>query len=86
MRKPLLAVSDVNEKGNLVLFDGHQSFIMQPSEEVEAIRRLVMKAHLENGTFKLKAWQPEGPFGRQGKCAVARSGAALPSRRALPRP
>ena len=73
MRKPLLAVSDVNEKGNLVLFDGHQSFIMQPSEEVEAIRRLVMKAskkvpmHLENGTFKLKAWQPEGPFGRQGK-------------------
>ena len=62
VRKPLLAVSDVNNKGNLVLFDGHESFILQPSDEVEEIRKLVRKAskkiplHLENGTFKLKAW------------------------------
>ena len=73
VRKPLLAVSDVNNKGNLVLFDGHNSFILQPSDEVEEIRKLVRKAskkvplHLENGTFKIKAWQPEGPFGRLGR-------------------
>ena len=44
-RKPLLAVSDVNKKGNPCWFDSHQSFIMPKSApELVEIRRLVQQA------------------------------------------
>ena len=74
VRKPLLAVSDVNSKGNIGFFDGELSYILTGSRaELDALRKMVAKMtkkiplHLENGTFKLRAWQPETPFGGQGR-------------------
>ena len=76
--KPLLAVSDLNAKGNACFFDGSQSFILpKGAKELQAIRALVQKVddkipmHLSNGTFKLRTWEPESqkpkpPFRRQG--------------------
>ena len=74
VKKPLLAVSDVNEKGNIGFFDGHNSSIICGTPaEMEALRKLVasiktkVPLHYTNGTYKMKAWQPEAPFGRQGR-------------------
>ena len=74
IRKPLLAVCDVNKKGNIGLFDGEKSFILTGSaEELEALRKMVARMsqkiplHLENGTYKMRAWQPDTPFGGQGE-------------------
>ena len=39
IRKPLLAVSSVNDKGNLVLFDNNESFII-PGTRKDLIRKL----------------------------------------------
>ena len=74
VKKPLLAVSDVNEKGNIGFFDGHNSsLICGTAEEMAALRKLVasiktkVPLHYSNGTYKMKAWQPEAPFRRQGR-------------------
>ena len=74
MRKPLLAVSVVNKKGNIGFFDGPLSYILTGSkEELDALRKMVEKMqkkiplHLSNGTFKMRAWQPDSPFGRPGR-------------------
>ena len=74
LKKPLLAVSDLNEKGNIGFFDGHRSsIIVGTPEEMESLRQLIAKIrnkvplHFTNGTYKLKAWQPEHPFGGPGR-------------------
>ena len=74
IRKPLLAVSDVNAKGNIGFFDGEKSYILTGSrQELDALRKLVSQMkrkiplHLSNGTFKMRAWQPESPFGGPGR-------------------
>ena len=67
-------MSDVNARDNIGWFDNHNSWILVGTEEEKAeLRRLVAKMkvkvplHLINGTYKLKAWQPEPPFGRPGR-------------------
>ena len=74
IQKPLMAMSDVNSKGHIGFCDGDQSFIILGNDKlVEELRKLVAKIqnkvplHLVNGTFKLRAWQPEAPFGGQGR-------------------
>ena len=61
VRKPLLAVSDVNKKGNLVMFDGSQSFIIPSgAPELAELRALVGKIrgkvplHARNGVYTMK--------------------------------
>ena len=72
---PLLAVSDVNAKGNPAWFDGEQSFILPgTATEISELRRLIKKMnnkvplHLKNGVFKMRAWrpEPEAVFARPG--------------------
>lgn len=66
MRKPLLAVSSVNDKGNMVVFDGAGSFIVPGRcPQVTAIRKLLKRAtpaiplHRRNGVYMMKAWRKE---------------------------
>lgn len=73
VRKPLLAVSGVNDRGNLVLFDNDGSFIIPGTcPEVSAIRALVqaavgkIKLHRKNGVFHMRCWQKPQGFSRQG--------------------
>ena len=75
VRKPLMAVSSVNDKGNLVLFDGAESFIL-PGTNKELIRRLralvkqvpnKVPLHRKNGVFHMKAWRLKPGFTRQGR-------------------
>ena len=59
-----MAVSSVNDKGHLVLFDLEGSFLI-PSQapEVATIRELVSQSqgkvalHRENGIFNMRVWQ-----------------------------
>ena len=74
LRKPLLAMSDVNAKNNIGFFDGENSWILTGTEkEKEELRALVKRMssklplHFTNGTYKLRTWQPEPPFGRPGR-------------------
>ena len=70
VRKPLLAVSACNEKGNPVIFDGENSFIIPGgSSDLARVRELVaeipnkIKLHQQNGVYKLRAWvKPKDPF------------------------
>ena len=64
VRKPLLAVSSCNSKGNVVLFDNEESFILSAQcPELKQIRALVQQAqtkirlHQRNGTYVLKTWR-----------------------------
>ena len=73
VRKPLLAVSSVNDKGNLVLFDGDQSYIIPGKGPLIAkLRALVaelpgkVKLHRKNGVYNIKAWRPTVGFSRRG--------------------
>ena len=75
---PLLAVSEVNAKGNPAWFDGEKSYILPAnSKELSQLRAIIRKMekkiplHLKNGVFKLKAWEPnaaeaEALFARPG--------------------
>ena len=75
VRKPLMAVSSVNDKGNLVLFDNQGSFIIPGSNKalINQIRALVKKVpdkvnlHRQNGVFHMKAWKLKPAFARQGR-------------------
>ena len=75
LRKPLLAVSSVNDKGNLVIFDEEGSFIVpgRHNELIKQLRALVKKIpdkielHRKNGVFHMKAWKLKAGFSRQGK-------------------
>ena len=74
VRKPLMAVSAVNDKGNLVVFDGKGSYIVPGSNKglISQIRALIQKVpdkvplHRKNGVFHMKAWQLKPGFTRQG--------------------
>ena len=64
VRKPLMAVSSVNDKGHLVLFDLLGSFLVPASApEVPQIRALIqqvqgkLRLHRENGVFHMKTWR-----------------------------
>ena len=75
VRKPLLAVSSANDKGNLVIFDGEASYIIpgKGSALVAKLRALVreipgkVKLHRKNGVYNMKAWRAKPGFSRQGK-------------------
>ena len=75
VRKPLMAVSSVNDKDNLVLFDKQGSFIIPGGNKalVAQIRALVNKVpdkvqlHRKNGVFHMKAWKLKPAFARQGR-------------------
>ena len=72
VRKPLMAISSVNDKGHLALFDLEGSYLI-PSDcpEVRQIRELVIKAqrkvrmHRENGVFHMRVWKKA--FSRPGR-------------------
>ena len=73
VRKPLLAVSSVNDKGHLVLYDLQGSYVIPSSApEISQIRELVKKVkgklvlHREHGVFNLKVWKKKPAFSRQG--------------------
>ena len=75
VRNPLMAVSSVNDKGNLVLFDNQGSFIIPGGNKalVAQIRALVnkvpdkVKFHRQSGVFHMKAWKLKPAFARQGR-------------------
>ena len=79
VRKPLAAVSAINDKGNLVIFDNEGSFIIPDgSPEVQELRALVKtikdKIQMErrNNVFVMDVMvhtpkaNCERPFARQG--------------------
>ena len=74
VRKPLLAVSSVNDKGNLVLFDPEGSFILPAHNKalIAKLRQLVRQMtgkvdlHRKNGVYNMKAWRRKPGFSRQG--------------------
>ena len=75
VRKPLMAVSSVNDKGNLVLFDEKGSFIIPGTNKdlISRLRALVKQApdkvelHRKNGIFHMKAWKLKPGFTRQAR-------------------
>ena len=74
VRKPLLAVSSVNDKGNLVIFDGAESFIIPGKEsQVAQLRKLIqamagkIKLHRKNGVYTMRAWKLKPVFSWQGR-------------------
>ena len=74
VRKPLLAVTSVNDKGNLVIFDGIQSFVIPGKGPLIAKLRALIKEipgkvqlHRKNGVYNMKAWRPKAGFSRQGR-------------------
>ena len=77
VRKPLLAVSGVIDKGNIVVFDGSGSFILPNScAGVASVRKAIsgvqgrIPLHAKNGVFVLRTWEPEDQpsmgFSRRG--------------------
>ena len=77
IKKPLAAVSDSCDEGNLCLFDNDGSFIIRrESTEGKAIRELAAKArakielHRKNGVYTMPVWiqePPTDPFPRPGQ-------------------
>ena len=75
VRKPLLAVSSCNKKGNPVWFDNDESFILTGgSPEIKQIHALIqqikskVKLHQKNGTYVMRSWaKPKGLFRGQGR-------------------
>ena len=77
VRKPLLAVSGVIDKGNIVVFDGSGSFILPSScADVASVRKTItgvqgrIPLHAKKGVFVLRTWEPEDmsptDFSRRG--------------------
>ena len=63
VRKPLLAVSEVTDKGNIVVFDGSGSFILPNTcAGVASVRKTTTRVqgriplHAKNGVFVLRTW------------------------------
>ena len=75
VRKPLMAVSSVNDKGNVVIFDEKGSFILPSGNKdlINQLRALVQKVpdkvklHRKNGVFHMRAWKLKPGFPRQGE-------------------
>ena len=66
VRKPLLAVSGVIDKGNIVVFDGSGSFTLTNTcAGVASVRKTITGVqgrtplHAKNGVFVLRTWEPE---------------------------
>ena len=66
VRKPLLAVSGVIDKGNMVVLDGSGSFILPNScAGVASVRKAITRVqgriplHAKNRAFVLRTWEPE---------------------------
>ena len=64
VRKPLLSVWSVNQKGNPVWFDGELSYIVAKNAEcLSAVRKMLQEIpnkiplHNQNGVFTMKAWR-----------------------------
>ena len=77
VRKPLLAVSGVIDKGTIVVFDGSGSFILPNTCAcVSSVRKAItgvqgrILLHAKNGVFVLRTWEPEDKpstsFSRRG--------------------
>ena len=73
LQQTLLAVSDINAKGNAGWFDKKESCILPAGcPELNQIRAIVQKAknkvpmYVRNGVFRMRTHLAEGPFGRQG--------------------
>ena len=77
VHKPLLAVSQVIDKGDIVVFDGSGSFILPNScAGVAYVRKAItgvhgrIPLHAKNGVFFLRTWEPEDrpstDFSRRG--------------------
>ena len=70
-----MAVSSVNDKGNLVVFDEKGSFIIPGGNKylIGQLRTLIqrvpdkVKLHRKNGVFHMKAWKLKSGFTRQGR-------------------
>ena len=75
VRKPLMAVSSVNDRENLVVFDEKGSFILPGTNEdlISRLRALVQQApdkvklQRKNGIFHMKAWKLKPGFTREGR-------------------
>ena len=75
VRKTLLSVSSVNQRGNPCWFDGDSSFIIPAgAEQLPEIRRLILAVKrkvqmlMSNGVFHIKTWKkPSRPFQGQGR-------------------
>ena len=75
-RKPLLAVSGVTHKGNIVIFDGSGAFTRPHSRAGVAFVKTITKVQgrmplpAHNGVFVLRKWEPEDrpstDFSRRG--------------------
>ena len=59
VRKPLLAVSGVIDKGNIVVFDGSGSFILPNSCASVASMRKASRCMRKNEVFVFWTWDPE---------------------------
>ena len=66
VRKPVIAVFGVIDKGNIVVFDGSASFILPNScAGVASVRKAIpgvqgrIPLHAKNGVFVLRTWEPE---------------------------
>ena len=66
VRKPLLAVSGVSDKDNIVVFDGRGSFILPNlCAGVASLRKAITEVqgriplHAKNGVFVSRTWEPE---------------------------
>ena len=77
VRKPLMAVSAVADKGNMTIFDPEGSCILSgTSEEVKEVRRLVQQAKRKiqversGGTYSFRTWRmPRGRKAEGGEMA-----------------
>lgn len=75
VRKPLMAVSSVSGKGNLVIFDEKGSFVLPGiiKDLISRLRALVQQApdkvklHRKKGIFHMRAWKLKPGFTRQGR-------------------
>ena len=75
VRKPLMAVSSVNDQGNLVMFDEQGSSIIPGGNKnlIRQIRALIQKVpdkvklHRKNGVFHMNAWKLKPGFTRKGR-------------------
>ena len=73
VRNPLLAVSGVIDKGNIVVFDGRGSFILPNScAGVASVRKAITGVqgrtplHAKNGVFVLPTWELDNGFQSAG--------------------
>ena len=74
VRKPLLAVSALNKKGNPVWFDNDQSFIIpSTAENLAKVRQLIksiknqIPLHPTNGVYTMRGWKRTRPFQGPGR-------------------